>query len=72
MLPVKRQGVFAWISGDLLHEGSEIVMAYDLPIRTTEETMHSGRTYTFKWRGDEIIGMSPQEPFLSFYPALEE
>jgi hypothetical protein len=32
--------------------------------------MPSGRVYTFRWRGDEILGISPQdETAMPFYPS---
>jgi len=66
---VKRLGVFAWIPRDLVRERSEVVMSYDLPERRTEELMPSGRRYAFDWRGDEIVGIAPQDGPLPFYPA---
>lgn len=47
-------------------------MSYDLPERETEERMPSGRCYRFRWRGDEITGVTPQDEPLSFYPAIRE
>lgn len=71
-LPVKRLGTFARVSGNFLSKDSKIVMSYDLPARCTEERMPSGRCYRFKWRGDEIVGIDPQDIPLPFYPALED
>ena len=68
--PVKRMGTFAWVSGDASTEGSNIVMSYELPTRCTEEPMPSGRCYRFTWRGDEIVGVNPQDSPLPFYPAV--
>ncbi len=68
----KRLGLFAKVSTGQLSAKSEIVMSYDLPIRSTEEQMPSGRCYRFKWRGDEIIGFSPQDAPMPFYPILKE
>jgi len=72
-LTPRRLGVFAWIPASALKAGSEIVLVHDLPERRTEEKMPSGRTYTFAWYGDEIVGVSPQDGSLSgsFYPKLE-
>ena len=70
--PVKRLGTFAWISRDLLREHSGIAMSYDLPERWTEERMPSGRCYKFRWHGDEIVGISPQDEPLPFYPAMAD
>ena len=69
-LSVRRLGTFAWISRDILTEGSRITMSYDLPERWTKEPMPSGRCYHFKWRGDEILGVSPQDEPLPFYPGV--
>ena len=71
-LPLKRLGHFAWISGDVVSEHGEIVMCYDLPEQLTEEQMPSGRCHKFKWRGDEIVGVDPQDSPLPFYPAMED
>ncbi len=71
-VPVKREGIFAVLSADQLNLKSKVVMSYDLPTRYTEEQMPSGRCYRFMWRGDEIMGISPQDNPLSFYPKLKE
>lgn len=70
--PIGRMGGFAWIPGDMLGRDSEVAMSYDLPSRRTEERMPSGRRYRFEWRGDEIVGASPQDTPLPFYPSLRE
>ena len=46
-------------------------MSYDLPQKETEETMGSGRVYRFKRRGDEIVGIDPQDEGIAFYPAWD-
>lgn len=69
-LPEKRLGNFVWVSRDLLSAHSEIVLSYDLPEHRTEEPMPSGRCYHFLWRGDEIVGVSPQDEPLPFYPGM--
>lgn len=46
-----------------------IIMEYDLPIKMTEETLE-GKLFQFKWRGDEIVGVSPNTDYLPFYPDL--
>lgn len=69
-LPLTRLGHFAWVSADVLADRSRIVMSYDLPERMTEEEMPSGRRYRFKWRGDEIVGIDPQDSEIPLYPAL--
>ncbi|MFZ2653776.1 MAG: hypothetical protein WAX69_02565 [Victivallales bacterium] len=67
-LPVQRLGSFAWISCGILSAQSKIELSYELPKKQTEELMPSGRRYRFWWRGDEIIGVSPQDEPLPFYP----
>jgi hypothetical protein len=67
--PVRRSGVFARIPADMLKIGSEIKLSYDLPERSTEEEMPSGRRYRFTWRGDEITGIDPQDDGIPFYPS---
>ena len=64
-------GSYACISREALRAGSEIVLLHDLPERRTRETMPAGDTYEFAWRGDEIIGVSPNEHPLPFYPTLK-
>jgi hypothetical protein len=71
-IAIKRLGQYAWISGDQLNQNSEIVLSHELPERTTEEEMPSGRVYTIKWRGDEIVGISPEDEPMPFFPALEK
>jgi hypothetical protein len=69
-VPIKQFGSFAWISSDLLMEHSQIVLSYPLPEKWSEERMPSGRIYRFRWRGDEIVGISPQDEPLPFYPEI--
>lgn len=71
-IPVQRIGDFAWVSRDLLNAHSQIVLSYELPEKRTEERMPSGRCYHFRWRGDEITGISPQDEPLPFYPAMRD
>ena len=68
--PLRRTGVFVWIPVDALKIGSEIELSHDLPERYTDEVMPSGRCYRFKWLGDEITGIDPQEDGLPFYPSM--
>jgi hypothetical protein len=69
-ITAERLGMFAWVRGDILRDSGEVVMSYDLPERETEERMPSGRCYRFG--GDEITGVTPQDEPLSFYPAIRE
>lgn len=71
-LPMQRKGNFLQVSRDLLRPHSQIELSYGLPEKRTEEQMPSGRRYRFRWRGDEIVGVSPQDEPLPFYPALPD
>ncbi|MHC4871404.1 MAG: glycoside hydrolase family protein [Planctomycetota bacterium] len=68
--PLRRTGAFAWVPADVLKIGSEIRLSHDLPERSTEEEMPSGRRYRFTWRGDEITGINPQDDGMPFYPSM--
>lgn len=68
--PLKLNGSFAQISHEALSEESEICLTYDLPEKVTEEPMPSGKCYRFKWHGDEITGIDPQDGPLPFYPSM--
>lgn len=68
---LQSQGVSGGVPAGLLRSGSEVVMRYGLPTRTTRETMPSGRCYRFRWRGDEITGIAPVDAPIPFYPALQ-
>jgi hypothetical protein len=63
-------GEFVWIPANRLREESRIELSYDLPERESEEVMPSGRRYRFQWRGDEIVGVDPQDEPLPFYPLV--
>jgi hypothetical protein len=44
----------------------------NLRIMTTKYTETTdGVDYQFTWRGDEILGISPNASFLPFYPTVE-
>jgi len=45
-------------------------MTCDLPEKITREELPTGKQYRFKWRGDEIIGIDPQDTPVPFYPSL--
>ena len=64
-------GRFACVPKELLRVGSEIVLRHALPARQTTETMPAGDTYQFAWRGDEIVGVHPNDWPMPFYPTLE-
>ena len=80
-----RIGDFAYFPGK--SSTREVVLVYDLPERRTTETIgdhvvfvtesfrarHSGtRTeHELTWRGDEIVGICPNDDWLPFYPTAE-
>lgn len=47
----------------------EIEVSYDLPMSTEIEPT-KGITYLIAWRGDEIMGISPNSSHLPFYPNI--
>lgn len=63
-------GSFVYVSKIYFSVGSRIKMCYDLPVRHTVEKMPAGDTYQFRWRGDEIVGVYPNERDIPFYPTL--
>jgi hypothetical protein len=63
-------GGYLLVPAEDLPAGGEIVLRHALPERLTTETFASGREYRLKWRGDEVIGVSPHETPLAIYPAL--
>ena len=66
---VIRAGSYCWIPRDSLVVGSIVRLSHDLPERQSEEIMPSGRRYAFDWRGDEVVGIDPQDTPLPFYSA---
>ena len=63
-------GPWACVPRQRLKRGSRVVLRYGLPERRTSETMPAGDTYEFAWRGDEIVGVAPNDRPLPFYPTL--
>ena len=57
-------GSFAFFGGQQI--SGPITLAYDLPRSTTEEDIDATH-YTFQWRVDEILGISPNTDYLPFY-----
>lgn len=49
----------------------KVELQYDLPIRQTTEYT-SGMEYKLLWRGDEIIGITPNSDFYPLYPTAKE
>ena len=46
--------------------GDKVVLEYALPVRESSETIQ-GVTYTFLWRGDDILGVKPNTLMYPFY-----
>jgi hypothetical protein len=67
--PLRLEGVFVQAGTKALPAGSVVELTFDVPTRTSEEQMPSGRTYRFTWRGDEITGITSQDQPMPFYPA---
>jgi len=66
---VPKVGDYFHISKELLP--GEIVLKYGLPIRTTVEKTQ-GIEFTYTWRGDNIIGVSPNTDLSPFYPSTDK
>jgi hypothetical protein len=61
-------GDFAFVPRTDLSERTEIVVRFDLPIRTTVETINDAE-YRYQWRGDDIVGVAPNVALRPFYPS---
>ncbi len=69
-LPLFIVGDYFFVPRDLMP--AEVTLTYDLPVSTEVEGTDNV-DYSITWRGDEIIGISPNSDFLPFYPdAFEE
>ena len=81
--PIKKQGDYICIGGEA--NGIDVELGYDLPERMETELgrcqyfdsserlrppMEKPRTYTLKWRGDEVIAAAPTVPYFPFYPEM--
>ena len=65
-VPIRKIGGFAFVPKGLLP--GKILLEYALPERATVE--HTiGIDFTFTWRGDQIVGVSPNDDFFPFYPS---
>lgn len=49
----------------------EIELTYDLPVYQEDE-ITDNLEYTLTWRGDEVIGITPNNDFFPFYPTSEK
>ena len=65
----------SWIGHSLLVAAldppGQIEMTYELPERTLTETI-DGDDYHLSWRGDDVIGISPNTDFLPFYQTCSD
>ena len=50
-----------------LPAGANVTMSYALPERQTRER-GQGTDYEIHWRGDDVVGVSPNDDFYPFYP----
>ena len=64
-----RSGVWAHIPPQA--PGAQIVMRYDLPEETYEEHVRNGEVFTYKFKGDRVVGVRPNPYPRGFYDTLE-
>lgn len=75
ILKVNRKQIKVNIIGDFILVSADeteemwIELSYDLPEKITEEET-DGIIYRIKWKGDDVVGISPHSEYFSFYPAL--
>jgi hypothetical protein len=62
-------GKFTCIPRDLLP--GTIQLQYDLPVHKEVERI-AGVDYTLRWRGDDIVGITPNSNFFPFYPTATD
>jgi len=62
----KMVGQYVHIPADIMP--ALIVLRYALPARETVETTATGGEYHFTWRGDQIVGICPNDDYRPFYP----
>jgi DUF1680 family protein len=62
-------GKFACVPRELLP--GTIELQYDLPVRKEIEKI-ANVDYSLTWRGDEVLGISPNSDFLPFYPTAAD
>jgi hypothetical protein len=63
-------GRFAQVRRESLSPSSKILLRYALPLRTTTETINDAKC-EYTWRGDDIVGVSPNTDNRPFYPTAE-
>ena len=59
------QGQFVFLPRDLFP--AQITLSYALPLHEESETI-AGTKYELLWRGDEVVGVRPNDVMLPFYP----
>lgn len=69
--PIETTAMGIWTRLGKLEEGTAVCVRYSLPEDTFDETLRNGETYTFKVRGDEVLGIKPNDCPRPFYPTLE-
>ena len=62
-------GKFAYVPRDFLP--ASVVLQYDLPVRKEIERIE-GKDYSLTWKGDGVIGISPNSNFMPLYPTAPE
>lgn len=66
-IAISLAGCFAFVPEERPQGTVEVF--YSLPEKITKDTLR-GIEFTYKWRGDDIIGISPNTDFYPFYPNL--
>ena len=69
-IPLTMIGDFAYVPRSGWSEPPEIVVRYDLPVGTTVD-MINGTEYCYRWRGDDILGVSPNTDLRPVYPSRD-
>ena len=65
----KKMGDFLFVASE--HFPARVELSFATPVRKEVEAT-DGVDYTLTWRGDEIIGVSPNTSFYPFYPTGEK
>jgi hypothetical protein len=68
--PIEPIWVGSFVRASLARHPQEMVLTFDTPERTVKEEIW-GEVFTVKWRGDEVIGISPNSCHLPYYPTLD-
>jgi hypothetical protein len=63
---IKMIGEYAYVPHTEMSERPEIVIGYDLPEKTTIDTIN-GVEYRYLWRGDDIVGVVPNAKLRPLY-----